>query len=315
MTAQRNRIGASDLDVFPLALGGNVFGWTADTAESFNVLDSYAEAGGNFVDTADSYSFWAPGNEGGESELILGQWMKSRGNRSDIVVATKVSQHPRYRGMAPSTVAAGAEASLSRLNIDVIDLYYAHFDDSDSPLEESAAAMSALVDQGKVRYIGISNYSPERIRRWLDICRENGLHSPVALQPQYSLMERGIEYDLLPLAEQAKLGVMPYYSLARGFLTGKYRSGEPVNSPRAGAAQAYLDGRGEKVMDALETVSRAHGVAPATVALAWLAAQPTVTAPIASARNLEQLTALVAHADLRLFPEELALLDDASRLH
>ncbi|MEW1819295.1 aldo/keto reductase [Arthrobacter sp. NPDC080031] len=314
MTVSNRRIGTSELEVAPLALGGNVFGWTADERASMAVLDSFTAAGGNFIDTADSYSFWAPGNQGGESETIIGRWLSARGNRNEVVLATKVSQHPDFKGMTPSTIRSGAEASLKRLNVDVIDLYYAHFDDLATPLEDSAEAMSALVDTGKVRYIGISNYSPDRIRLWLNICQENGLHSPIALQPQYSLMERGIEHDLLPLAEQAKLSVIPYYSLARGFLTGKYRGGAAVDSPRAGAARAYLDERGERVVAVLESIGQQHGVAPATIALAWLAAQPSVAAPIASARSKEQLKDLVAHFALRLSPVELSLLDDASRL-
>lgn len=308
----RRTLGASKLSVFPLALGTNVFGWTADEETSFEVLDAYVASGGNFLDTADSYSFWKPGNHGGEAEAIIGRWMQSRGTRTDVVLATKVSQHPEFKGMAPATITRGIEASLKRLQVETIDLYYAHFDDTDTPLEDSIAAMSQLVDSGKVRYLGISNYSPERIQQWLGIADAGGFHRPVALQPQYSLMERGIETALLPIAQREGLAVLPYYALARGFLTGKYRGGASVDSPRAEIASAYLDDRGIRVIEALDEIGTAHDVAPATIALAWLAAQPNVVAPIASARNLAQLPDLVAHVAVELSDAELATLAFAS---
>jgi aryl-alcohol dehydrogenase-like predicted oxidoreductase len=312
MTA-RKKIGTSALEVFPLALGTNVFGWTADEATSHRVLDDYFAAGGNFLDTADSYSFWAPGNVGGESERIIASWFAKRGTRDQVVLATKVSQHPEFTGLAPATIDRAVDASLERLGTDVIDLYYAHFDDAHTPLEDSIAALSALVDAGKVRYLGISNYSPERIEEWLRITEAGGYHRPIALQPQYSLVERGIESTLIPLAQREGLGVVPYYALARGFLTGKYREGaDDSASPRAPMAAAYLAGRGRDVLAALDEISSRHGVAQATIALAWLAGRPTVVAPIASARIPEQLPDLLAHVSVELSPAEIAQLDAAS---
>jgi len=301
-----------DLSVFPLALGGNVFGWTADETVSRSVLDAYVGGGGNFIDTADSYSFWVEGNQGGESETIIGGWLQGRTDRDDLVIATKVSQHPDFKGMAPATVRRGVEASLRRLGIEVIDLYYAHFDDETVPLAEQAEAMSRLVDEGKVRALGISNYSADRVREWLSIAQREGLHRPVALQPQYSLMERDIERDVLPLAVEEGLGVMPYYALARGFLTGKYTSGDEVDSPRAAAASAYLTARGRRVLQVLEELSSAHDAHPAAVALAWLSSHEGVVAPLASARNTDQLGPLMRYPTIQLTPEETARLDEAS---
>lgn len=312
-TTTRRRISDSDLEVFPLALGANVFGWTADEPTSHDVLDAYQAAGGNFIDTADSYSFWAPGNQGGESETIIGDWFASRGNRDRIVLASKVSQHPEFKGIAPETIRAGLDASLTRLQTDYIDLYYAHFDDPDRPLHDTVAAFSSLVDSGKIRYIGISNFAPKRIEEWLAITEQGGFHRPIAVQPQYSLVERGIEKTLVPIAERAGLGLVSYYALARGFLTGKYRTGAgDTTSPRAKDASAYLDDRGRRVLDALDLLADRHGVAQATIALAWIAAQPVIVAPIASARTLEQLPDLLAHASLALSADELSLLDRAS---
>jgi len=314
MTHQRRKIGTSDLSVFPLSLGGNVFGWTADEDTSFAVLDAYVEGGGNFIDTADSYSFWAPGNVGGESEGIIGRWLAARGNRDDMVVATKVSQLPEFLGIAPETVVAGAEASLRRLGIEVIDLFYAHFDQPELPLDDTVAAFSSLVDAGKVRHIGISNFSPQRIAEWLSIAATNGLHAPVALQPQYSLMERAIEAELVPLAIEQELGVMPYYSLARGFLTGKYAGGAVVDSPRAAVASVYLDERGKKVLGVLSQIADGHGVASASIALAWLASRPSVVAPTASARVPGQLIDLLASTRVSLSQDEIEALTRASDL-
>lgn len=312
MTAPRRTIGSSDLSVFPLSLGGNVFGWTADQATSFDVLDGYVGAGGNFVDTADGYSAWVPGNTGGDSERILGQWFQARGNRDDIVLATKVSQHPDFKGLAGDNILRAADASLERLGSDYIDLYYAHFDDQTVPLEETVSALSSLVDAGKVRYIGISNYSPERIEEWFSITEANGLHCAVALQPHYNLVERDFEEKYRALAERENLGVVPYFALAAGFLTGKYRDGVTVDSARAAGAAKYLDDRGRSVLDALDTVAEAHGASVASVALAWLAAQPTVVAPIASARTLDQLPDLLAAVTLELTADELDALSGAS---
>ncbi|MDR6611910.1 aldo/keto reductase [Leifsonia sp. 1010] len=312
MTAPRRTIGSSDLEVYPLSLGGNVFGWTADRETSFDVLDGYTAAGGNFVDTADGYSAWVPGNTGGDSERILGEWFEARGNRDQVVLATKVSQHPDFKGLAADNIRRAADASLERLKSDYIDLYYAHFDDETVPLEETVAALSGLVDAGKVRYIGISNYSPERIDEWFRITEREGLHRAVALQPHYNLVERGYETTYRPIAEREGLGVMPYFALAAGFLTGKYRDGVTVDSARAGGAAKYLDDTGRAVLSALDEVAAAHDASVASVALAWLAAQPTITAPIASARTTEQLPDLLASVDLELTGDELEALAGAS---
>jgi aryl-alcohol dehydrogenase-like predicted oxidoreductase len=307
------RINNTDLDVFPLALGGNVFGWTADEDRSVAVLDAYAEAGGNFVDTADSYSAWAPGNSGGESETIIGNWMAARGNRDRIVVATKVSQHPEAKGLARDTVRRAIDASLRRLRTDHVDLYYAHFDDADTPLEETVSAFGELVREGKVRYIAASNYTAERLEEWLKITEAESLPRIVALQPHYNLVERDtFESGLRTVAARENLSVVPYYALASGFLTGKYRDGAAVDSPRAGGAAAYLDDQGRRVLAVLDEVAAAHDTSVATVALAWLAAQPTVVAPLASARTVEQLPDLLAVADLRLTDDELQRLTRAS---
>lgn len=307
------QLGASDLHVSPLALGGNVFGWTADEATSFAVLDAYHAAGGNFVDTADSYSVWAEGHTGGESEEVIGRWLASRG-RDRTLVATKVSQHPEFLGLSAGNVRAAAEASLGRLGVDTIDLYYAHFDDPETPVAESAEAFSSLVEEGRVRYVGLSNHAPNRIREWLDACDRNGWHRPVCVQPQYNLVERGIEQDLVPLARAEGLALLPYFGLARGFLTGKYRPGATDDgSPRAASARAYLEHpRGERVLAALDTIAAERSAEPSTVALAWLVARPGVTSVLSSAREPRQLEALLAMADLRLTAEETALLDAAS---
>ncbi|MBD9704686.1 aldo/keto reductase [Streptomyces caniscabiei] len=313
MTSLR-RLGTSDIEVFPLALGGNVFGWTADEAQSFAVLDAYTAAGGNFIDTADSYSSWVEGNEGGESERIIGNWVRSRGNRDDVVIATKVSQHPEYQGLTAANIKAAADASLARLGTDHIDLYYTHFDKPEVPVEEIITALDDLVKAGKVRAIAASNISPERLKASLDFSAAEGLARYVALQPHYNLVSRDTyEGPLRAVAADSGLSAVPYFALAKGFLTGKYRPGTTVDSPRAAGAGAYLDTpAGPRVLAALDDIAESHGVAPATVALAWLAAQPTVAAPIASARSLDQLPALLGVADLTLTPEELTRLTEAS---
>ncbi|MFJ3715781.1 aldo/keto reductase [Streptomyces sp. NPDC090057] len=314
MTVSLRKIGSSDLEVFPLALGGNVFGWTADEKTSFAVLDAYTAAGGNFVDTADSYSAWIEGNEGGESETIIGKWLKARGNRSDVVVATKVSQHPQYQGLTAANIKAAADASLRRLDTDYIDLYYTHFDKPEVPVEEIVGALDELVKAGKVRQIAASNISPERLRASLDFSDREGLARYVALQPHYNLVSRDTyEGPLQDLAAREGLAAVPYFALASGFLTGKYRPGTTVDSARAGSAAKHLDSeRGQRVLTALDEVAGAHDAPVATVALAWLAAQPTVTAPIASARTVEQLPALLGVAELRLTQEEVDRLNQAS---
>ncbi|MEV7130862.1 aldo/keto reductase [Streptomyces sp. NPDC093260] len=313
MTSLR-KLGQSGLEVFPLALGGNVFGWTADQTQSFAVLDAYTAAGGNFVDTADSYSAWIEGNHGGESETIIGKWIKERGNRSDIVVATKVSQHPDFKGLSAANIRAAADASLKRLGTDYIDLYYTHFDQPEVPVEEIIGALDELVKAGKVRQIGASNISAERLKASLEFSEREGLARYVALQPHYNLVSRDTyEGELQDLAERAGLAAVPYYALASGFLTGKYRPGATVDSARAqGAAKHLATERGQKVLAALDEVARAHDAEVATVALAWLAAQPTVVAPIASARTVEQLPPLLAVAGLRLTDDEIGRLTEAS---
>ncbi|MGP4113667.1 aldo/keto reductase [Streptomyces sp. 4N509B] len=309
-------LGSSDLTVFPLNLGGNVFGWTADRDQSFAVLDAYAEAGGNFLDTADSYSAWVPGNSGGESETIIGEWLASRRNRSDIVVATKVARHPDFTGLAPATIKGAAEASLRRLGTDHIDLYYTHFDDESVPVEDIVTALDELVREGKVRAVAVSNISPKRLEASLAFSEREGLARYVALQPHYSLVSRDTyEGERQAIAERYGLAVLPYYALASGFLTGKYRpeTVDSVTSARAGGAAKHLQTeRGRKVLAALDEVASAHGAELASVALAWLTAQPGVVAPIASARTPEQLPALLASATLELSEAELALLTDAS---
>jgi len=307
------KIGSTDLDVTRLCLGGNVFGWTADRDTSFAVLDAYVGAGGNFVDTADSYFWRAPGNSGGESETIIGEWMASRANRDAVVVATKVGSWPERKGLSAKNIAEAVDDSLRRLRTDRIDLYYAHRDDPDTAQEETAKAFDALVRAGKVRAIAASNFTAERLRSALEISARDGLASYVALQPHYNLMERE-EYEntLAPLVESEGLACMPYYALAKGFLTGKYRPDTPVESRRSEGALAYLDERGRTVLTMLDEIAAGHRVPVAAVALAWLADQPTVTAPIASARTPEQLAALLPMLDLQLTEDELRLLSHVS---
>ena len=307
-------IGDSDLDVLPLAVGGNVFGWTADEPTSFALLDAFTQAPGISIDTADGYSHWVPGNTGGDSEAVIGRWLAARpGARDRVVLATKVSSHPQFRGLAGANVAAAARASLQRLQSDRIDLYWAHHDDPSVPLEETAAAFSRLVDEGLVRWIGLSNYSPERIDEWFAVAEREHLHRPVAYQPLYNLLEREFEGARRERAERYHLGVLPYSALASGFLSGKYRADEPVPAtPRADRAAQYLDDRGRRVLAALDEVATAHGAAVASVALAWLRAQPTVVAPIASASRVDQVPALLASTTLTLTPAELAALTTAS---
>jgi aryl-alcohol dehydrogenase-like predicted oxidoreductase len=312
MATRTSAIGS--LQVSPLALGGNVFGWTADTATSFQVLDAFAGAGGNLVDTADVYSAWVPGNSGGESETVLGDWMAARGNRDDVVVATKAGAHPRYKGLSAATIKSAAEESLRRLRTDRIDLFYTHYDDESVEVEEFLGALDELVRSGKVREIAASNISPERLEASLAASAREGLARYVALQPHYNLVSRDTyEGPLADVAQRHDLAVLPYYALASGFLTGKYRPDAAPRSARSQSAARHLGTeRGHRVLAALDQVAEAHGAAQATVALAWLAAQPGVVAPIASARTVEQLPALLAHADLELTAQELALLTDAS---
>jgi aryl-alcohol dehydrogenase-like predicted oxidoreductase len=306
------RIPRTDLDVFPLALGGNVFGWTADRDTSFAVLDAYTAAGGNFVDTADMYSQWAGDNDGGESEEILGAWMAERHNRDDVVLATKVGKHHRADGLAPATIRRAVDASLQRLQTDHIDLYYAHRDDPDVPIAEVLATFGELIDAGKVRAIGASNFTADRLEASLKTADAEGLPRYVALQPHYNLVERDYEDDLAAVAAAQDVGVVPYYALASGFLTGKYRDGASVDSPRAGGASRYLDDRGRRVLEVLDDLAATHETSPATIALAWLAAKPQVIAPLASARTVDQLPALLSVDSVELTGDQVVRLDVAS---
>jgi aryl-alcohol dehydrogenase-like predicted oxidoreductase len=295
-------LGRTDLDVSPICLGGNVFGWTADEPQSRAVLDAYTVAGGNFVDTANSYLV-----EHGRSETIIGRWLAARGNRDQMVLATKVGGgRGPVRNLRAETIEREAHASLERLQTNRVDLYYAHFDDEQTPLEESLRAFDALVQAGTVGHIGASNYTPERLTAALELQREHGLAEFTVLQPHYNLVEREFERTLLPVAEAWDLAVLPYYALASGFLTGKYRpDGEAVESPRAEAARGYLDKGGAAVLEALDEVAAAHQTTVAAVALAWLRAQPRVIAPIASARSTDQLEQILPAATLELSPAEV----------
>jgi aryl-alcohol dehydrogenase-like predicted oxidoreductase len=300
-------LGNTELDVFRLCLGGNVFGWTADETASFAILDAYAAAGGNFIDTADTYM--RPNM--GISETIIGNWMAERGNRDDIVLATKVGSDG---GLSAENIRSRAEASLQRLQTDRIDLYYSHKDDPEVGVEETLRAFDELVRAGKVRHIAASNLSGARLTESLEVSWREGLAEYVALQPHYNLVERaGYESEYAPIVAEHNLAVLPYFGLAKGFLTGKYRLGGPdVGSPRAKGALAYLDARGERVLAALDQVAAERAAPVASVALAWLSAQPGVCAPIASARTVEQLDALLPAVGLKLTDEELSLLTEAS---
>jgi aryl-alcohol dehydrogenase (NADP+) len=299
----------TDLDVFGLCLGGNVFGWTADREASFAVLDAYAAAGGNFIDTADSYMASVPGNSGGESETIIGEWMAARENRDAIVIATKVGKLPGLKNLRAETIRRAAADSLRRLGTDHIDLYYAHFDDTETPLAETLGAFGELIEAGKVRAIAASNYSGARLTEALETAEREGLPRYVALQPHYNLMERDYQSDQQAVCAREDVACFPFYALAKGFLTGKYRpGGEEVDSVRAEGAKAYLDERGERMLGALDEIAAAHDTEVAAVALAWLRRQDTVLAPIASARTTEQLKPLLASVDLTLSDDELAKL-------
>lgn len=309
------RIGNSELEIFPLSLGGNVFGWTADEAASFAVLDAFVDGGGNFIDTADVYSAWVPGHAGGESETVIGNWMAARGNRDRVVIATKVASHAEAPGASRASIEKGVEASLRRLQTDYIDLYYIHRDDPETPLEETIAALDDLVKAGKVRAIAASNFSAERLAAALAVSDSIGAARFVALQPHYNLVHRH-EYEgaLEAVVAEHGLSTIPYASLAKGFLTGKYREGDESEdtSPRAGSARAYLDDRGRTVLAALDEIAAAHDAPVTAVSLAWLRQQPTVVAPIASASTVEQVPALLAGATLELSADEVERLSAVS---
>jgi aryl-alcohol dehydrogenase-like predicted oxidoreductase len=296
----------TELSVFPVCLGGNVFGWTADKAQSEAVLDGFTAGGGNFVDTADVYSEWVPGNAGGESESIIGDWMAARGNRADIVVATKVSSLSTRKGLSRANILAAADDSLRRLKTDYIDVYYAHQDDPNVPMEETLGAFNELVTAGKVRYIAASNFTSTRLREAIDTSRASGFAEYVALQNLYNLVERtDFELDSVPVLTELGISAIPYFSLASGFLTGKYQPGLQVDSARAGGMKAYDNPEGWLVVEKLGMVAAELDTTPTAVALAWLRAQPTVSVPIASARTVEQLAPLLDVVELTA--EQLAL--------
>jgi len=315
MTSPRP-LGRSGLLAQPIAFGGNVFGWSADERASFALLDAFVEAGFNLIDTADAYSAWVPGNQGGESETIIGRWLKQGGRREKVLIATKVGKWSERPGLSPENIAAAAEDSLRRLQTDVIDLYQAHADDDATPLEATLAAFGRLIEQGKVRAIGASNYSATRLRDALDVSRQYHLPRYETLQPEYNLYDRaGYERELAPVVAEHGLGVIGYYSLASGFLTGKYRTAADAAKSSArgqSVVKQYLNARGLRILAALDDISAKHSSTPAQVSLAWLIAQPGVAAPIASATTVEQLHDLLAAARLSLSKDDLAQLDAAS---
>lgn len=301
----------TSFDFGPIVLGGNVFGWTADRDQGFAVLDAFHAAGGRAIDTADVYPAWVPGNSGGESEEIIGEWIESRGVRDDIVLATKVFSLETRPGLSAANIAAAVDDSLRRLRTDHIDLYYAHRDDADIPQEEYVAAFDALVTSGKIREVGASNFSPARLVSALEVAKAGGYTPFTVAQDQWNLVERDIELETVPVLAEHGIVELPYYSLASGFLTGKYRPGATVDSARAEGAGAYLgDERNVRLLDALDQIAAAHAASVTAVSLAWLAAQPVVGAPIASARTPQHLDALFESARLELTADELAALSD-----
>lgn len=312
MTVEKRPLGQSGISVAPLALGGNVFGWTADERTSFDILDAFVDAGGNMVDSADVYSAWVPGNKGGESETVIGNWLRrDPAKRDKVVIATKVGF---FEGLAPEKIAAACDASLQRLGINTIDLYYHHKDDPNVPLADSLGAMDALLKAGKIRSIGLSQYSPERLDDAMRTADANGLAKPCALQTWYNLVEREkLEGALRDTAMAHGLGIIPFYGLANGFLTGKYRSKDDLDkSPRGLRNVEYLEGRGMRVLAALDRIAAETGAALASITLAWTIAQPGITAALASATSVDQLKELTAAMSLALTPEQIALLDEAS---
>lgn len=312
---QKRQVGRSELQVAPLMLGGNVFGWTLDEKGSFGILDSFTAAGFNFIDTADVYSRWAPGNKGGESETIIGNWMRSRGNRAQVIVATKGGgDMGQGQNITKKYILSAVDASLSRLQTDYIDLYQTHWDVKETPVEETLEAYAQVVKEGKVRVIGASNFTAARLKAALEASAKHGYPRYESLQPHYNLMEREIfEKELEPVCLENQLGVINYWSLAAGFLTGKYRSEADLNkSPRGAGVKKYLNEKGLRILAALDEVSARYHSTPATVAIAWLIARPSVTAPIASATSIAQLDSLVAATRLSLDAEAIRQLDDAS---
>ncbi len=313
---RKKTLGQSQLSVSVLCFGGNVFGWTADEATSFRLLDAFTAAGGNFIDTADVYSRWISGNSGGESETIIGKWMKQRNNRDKVIIATKVGMEmgPDRKGLSKKYILRSVEDSLRRLQTDYIDLYISHTPDPSTPIEETTEAYAQLIEQGKVRACGASNYSGEELRQALETSRKLNLPAYQSLQPEYNMYDREqFETTLQPVCEEFKLGVTPYYSLASGFLTGKYRSTiDFAKSPRGGRMSKYLNERGLRILDALDKVAAEYSVKPASVALAWLMSRPVITAAIASATSIEQLNDLIRATQIDLSQEAQDLLTQAS---
>ena len=313
---KKRTLGNSGIEVAPLALGGNVFGWTADEATSFRLLDAFVDAGFNLIDTANVYSVWVPGHQGGESETVIGNWLKRSGRRKDVVIATKVGNvmGPEKKGLSKAYILRAVEDSLRRLQTDSIDLYQSHVDDPATPVEETLETYAELVRAGKVRAIGASNFTAERLTQSLAASKQRGYPSYVSLQPHYNLVERAdYEANLEPVCVENGIGVIPYFGLASGFLTGKYRSESDLSkSARGVRVKKYLDERGLRILAALDEVSARLGSTPASVAMAWLMARPSITAPIASATNLDQLKDLIAAAELNLDRDAIELLNRAS---
>lgn len=313
---EKRRLGRTDLHIAPLVLGGNVFGWTTDEKTSFALLDRFVEAGLNTIDTADAYSRWAPGNNGGESETIIGNWMKSRGNRDRVIVVTKVGSDMGQgkRDLSAAYIQRAVEDSLKRLRTDVIDLYLSHWPDPDTPHEETLGAYQKLLAAGKVRHIGCSNLDAAQLNAALHVASQKKLPRYDVLQPEYNLYDRGsFDGALSALCRAEEIGVITYFSLAKGFLSGKYRSKADLDkSPRGGGAAAYLNPRGFRILAALDAVSARHSAQPAEVALAWAMARPGVTAPIASATTLPQMESLIRSAQLKLTAADMSELDAAS---
>jgi aryl-alcohol dehydrogenase-like predicted oxidoreductase len=312
----KRKLGDSGLEVSPLAFGGNVFGWTADETMSFRLLDTFVAEGFNLIDTADVYARWVQGLEGGESETIIGKWLKRSGKRQSVIIATKVGKEmgPDKKGLSRSYIFQAVEESLRRLQTDYIDLYQSHDDDTQTPLEETLDAFDRLIQDGKVRAIGASNFNAKRLAEALQVSEQYGYPRYQSLQPLFNLYDRAdYEKDLEPLCREKGLAVISYFSLASGFLTGKYRSeADLADRARADIVKKYLNERGYRILEALDRVAQQHNVTPAQAALAWLIAQPTITAPIASATNLEQLNQLIQATSLELDPSSMALLNQAS---
>ncbi|MGD2140578.1 MAG: aldo/keto reductase [Burkholderiales bacterium] len=310
-------LGRSGLKVSPLAFGGNVFGWTADEAMSMQLLDRFVEEGFNFIDTADMYSRWAPGHTGGESEIIIGNWLKKSGKRDKVIIATKLGMEmgPDKKGLAPNYIRSAVEDSLKRLQTDYIDLYQSHVDDADTPIADTLGAYDELIKAGKVRVIGASNYSAERFEEALNTSKEHSLPRYESMQPNYNMYDRAdFEAKMRKICVDNEIGVIPYFSLAAGFLTGKYRSeSDAAGKARERMVKKYLNPRGLRILDALDAVAKDTSSTPAQVAIAWLSAQPSITAPIASATSLSQLEQLFKATRLNLSKAQLAQLDQASR--